>query len=108
MHAAVFVDFENLFLSLKNREELTGHRIRDLCLSILEHLKQRLNEEKAPMVLGRSSTRNATIASIAAMSCSEWPCLRNCSKPSGPSRQPCRRGRDPGPANISQKVTPSA
>lgn len=54
MHAAVFVDFENLFLSLKNRDELTGHRIRDLCLSILEQLKQRLDAEKAPMVLGRS------------------------------------------------------
>lgn len=54
MHAAVFVDFENLFLSLKNREELTGLRIRDLCLSILQHLKQRLNDEKAPMILGRS------------------------------------------------------
>lgn len=54
MHAAVFVDFENLFLSLKNREELTGHRIRDLCLSILAQLKQRLSDDKAPMVLGRS------------------------------------------------------
>lgn len=54
MHAAVFVDFENLFLSLKNREELTGQRIRDLCLSILEHLKERLHADKAPMVLGRS------------------------------------------------------
>jgi hypothetical protein len=54
MHAAVFVDFENLFLSLKNREELTGQRIRDLCLSILEHLKERLQVDKAPMVLGRS------------------------------------------------------
>lgn len=54
MHAAVFVDFENLFLSLKNREELTGQRIRDLCLSILEHLKGRLHGDKAPMVLGRS------------------------------------------------------
>ncbi|MBL8725009.1 MAG: NYN domain-containing protein [Planctomycetes bacterium] len=54
MHAAVFVDFENLFLSLKNREELTGHRIRDLCLSILERLKERLQADKAPMVLGRS------------------------------------------------------
>ncbi|MCA8977179.1 MAG: NYN domain-containing protein [Planctomycetes bacterium] len=54
MHAAVFVDFENLFLSLKNRDELTGHRIRDLCLSILEQLKHRLDSEKAPMVLGRS------------------------------------------------------
>lgn len=54
MHAAVFVDFENLFLSLKNREELTGQRIRDLCLSILEHLKARLRADNAPMVLGRS------------------------------------------------------
>jgi hypothetical protein len=54
MHAAVFVDFENLFLSLKNREELTGLRIRDLCLRILEQLKQRLGDELAPMVLGRS------------------------------------------------------
>ncbi|HEX5054409.1 MAG TPA: NYN domain-containing protein [Planctomycetota bacterium] len=54
MHAAVFVDFENLFLSLKNREELSGHRIRDLCLGILEHLKARLQADKAPMVIGRS------------------------------------------------------
>jgi hypothetical protein len=54
MHAAVFVDFENLFLSLKNREELTGQRIRDLCLGILEHLKSKLQADKAPMVLGRS------------------------------------------------------
>lgn len=54
MHAAVFVDFENLFLSLKNREELGGQRIRDLCLGILEHLKARLHADKAPMVLGRS------------------------------------------------------
>lgn len=54
MHAAVFVDFENLFLSLKNREELSGLRIRELSLGILEQLKQRLNAEKAPMVLGRS------------------------------------------------------
>ncbi len=54
MHAAVFVDFENLFLSLKNREELTGQRIRDLCLGILERLKERLHADKAPMVLGRS------------------------------------------------------
>lgn len=54
MHAAVFVDFENLFLSLKNRAELSGHRIRDLALSILENLKVRLQSENSPMVLGRS------------------------------------------------------
>ncbi|MEO6595293.1 MAG: NYN domain-containing protein, partial [Planctomycetota bacterium] len=54
MHAAVFVDFENLFLSLKNREDLNGHRPRDLCLAILEHLKARLQADKAPMVIGRS------------------------------------------------------
>lgn len=54
MHVAVFVDFENLFLSLKNRNELSGHRIRDLCLSILENLKSRLQSESSPMVMGRS------------------------------------------------------
>ncbi|MBX3462812.1 MAG: NYN domain-containing protein [Planctomycetes bacterium] len=54
MHAAVFVDFENLFQSLQNREELGGQRIRDLCLGILEHLKARLRSDNAPMVLGRS------------------------------------------------------
>jgi len=54
MHAAVFVDFENLFLSLKNREELSGLRIRELSLGILEQLKERLHNDKAPMVLGRS------------------------------------------------------
>jgi uncharacterized LabA/DUF88 family protein len=54
MHAAVFVDFENLFQSLKGREELSGLRIRELSLGILEHLKQRLHTDKAPMVLGRS------------------------------------------------------
>jgi hypothetical protein len=54
MHAAVFVDFENLFLSLKNRNDLTGQRIRDLSLGILEQLKVRLQADKAPMVLGRS------------------------------------------------------
>lgn len=54
MHAAVFVDFENLFLSLKGREELGGLRIRELSLGILEQLKERLHKDKAPMVLGRS------------------------------------------------------
>ncbi|MFO1077066.1 MAG: NYN domain-containing protein [Planctomycetota bacterium] len=54
MHAAVFVDFENLFHSLASREELSGHRIRDLCLSILEQLRLRLRQDTAPMVLGRS------------------------------------------------------
>ena len=54
MHSAVFVDFENLFQSLQGREELTGQRIRELCLGILEHLKERLRRESAPMLLGRS------------------------------------------------------
>ena len=54
MHAAVFVDFENLFLSLKNREDLNGQRVREMCLAILDHLKARLQVDKAPMVLGRS------------------------------------------------------
>jgi hypothetical protein len=50
----VFVDFENLFSSLKNRSELSGHRIRDIGLSILDRLKTRLQSEGSPMVLGRS------------------------------------------------------
>lgn len=54
MHAAVFVDFENLFSSLKNREELSGHRTRDLALSILENLKTRLQAEGGTIVIGRS------------------------------------------------------
>lgn len=54
MHAAVFVDFENLFLSLRNREELLGQRTRESSLSILENLKVKLQSDKAPMVLGRS------------------------------------------------------
>lgn len=54
MHAAVFVDFENLFRSLQGRDDLGGVRIRDLGLSILDNLKTRLQSEKCPMVLGRS------------------------------------------------------
>ena len=54
MHAAVFVDFENLFLSLRNREALLGQRTRESSLSILENLKVKLQSDKAPMVLGRS------------------------------------------------------
>jgi hypothetical protein len=54
MNAAVFVDFENLFLSLKNRPELTGQRVRELCVSILENLKAKLRAQGSPMVLGRS------------------------------------------------------
>ena len=54
MNAAVFVDFENLFASLKNRSEFTGHRTRDLALQMLENLKGRLRSEGFQMVLGRS------------------------------------------------------
>src|SRR5262249_33910893 len=54
MHAAVFVDFENLFASLQNRAELSGQRTRELALSILENLVRRLQEEDWPLVLGRS------------------------------------------------------
>ena len=54
MHAAVFVDFENLFASLQNRAELSGQRTRELALSILENLVRRLQEEDCPLVLGRS------------------------------------------------------
>jgi len=54
MHAAVFVDFENLIASLQNRAELTGHRMRDLAPAILDSLKKRLQKENCQMVLGRS------------------------------------------------------
>lgn len=54
MNAAVFVDFENLFLSLKNRTDGPGVRTRDSSLQILEGLLARLREEGNPMVLGRS------------------------------------------------------
>jgi hypothetical protein len=54
MHAAVFVDFENLFASLQNRAELSGQRTRELALSILENLVRRLHDEDCPLVLGRS------------------------------------------------------
>lgn len=54
MNAAVFVDFENLFASLKNRSEFTGQRTRDLALAMLENLKGRLRSEGFQMVLGRS------------------------------------------------------
>lgn len=54
MNAAVFVDFENLFLSLKNRTDGPGVRTRDSSLQILEGLLSRLREEGNPMVVGRS------------------------------------------------------
>ncbi|HLU38562.1 MAG TPA: NYN domain-containing protein [Planctomycetota bacterium] len=54
MNAAVFVDFENLFLSLKNRTDGPGVRTRESSLQILEGLLARLREEGNPMVLGRS------------------------------------------------------
>lgn len=54
MNAAVFVDFENLFLSLKNRTDGPGVRTRDSSLQILEGLLARLREEGNPMVVGRS------------------------------------------------------
>lgn len=54
MHAAVFVDFENLYLSLQHRAELSGQRPRELSLAILEALKARLQAQGMPMVLGRS------------------------------------------------------
>ena len=54
MNAAVFVDFENLFASLKNRTEFTGQRTRDVALTMLENLKSRLRGEGMQMVLGRS------------------------------------------------------
>lgn len=54
MNAAVFVDFENLFLSLKNRNDGPGVRTREASLQILEGLLARLRQEGNPMVLGRS------------------------------------------------------
>jgi uncharacterized LabA/DUF88 family protein len=54
MNAAVFVDFENLYLSLQNRSDFSGLRIRELSLQILGGLLARLRDEDSPMVLGRS------------------------------------------------------
>ncbi len=54
MNAAVFVDFENLFYSLKSRNEGTGIRTRDLSLDILHGLLHKLRGSGTPMVLGRS------------------------------------------------------
>ena len=54
MNAAVFVDFENLFLSLKNRNDGPGVRTREASLQILEGLLARLRQDGNPMVLGRS------------------------------------------------------
>ena len=54
MNAAVFVDFENLYLSLKNRDDCTNLRTRELCLQILEGLSARLRREGIPMIMGRS------------------------------------------------------
>ena len=54
MNAAVFVDFENLYLSLKSRNDNTGIRTRELSLQILEGMLARLREKGHPMVVGRS------------------------------------------------------
>lgn len=53
-NAALFVDFENLFWSLKSRNEGTGIRTRDLSLDILHGLLAKLREQATPMVMGRS------------------------------------------------------
>ena len=55
MNAAVFVDFENLYLSLKSRNEGgTGARTRELSLQILEGMLARLRKKGHPMTIGRS------------------------------------------------------
>lgn len=54
MNAAVFVDFENLYLSLKSRNEGTGVRTREVSLQILEGMLARLRKKGHPMVIGRS------------------------------------------------------
>jgi len=54
MNAAVFVDFENLYLSLKSRSDSGGGRTRELSLQILEGMLARLRSKGHPMVIGRS------------------------------------------------------
>ncbi len=54
MNAAVFVDFENLYLSLKSRNDGLGVRTRELSLQILEGMLARLRNKGHPMVIGRS------------------------------------------------------
>lgn len=54
MNTAVFVDFENLYLSLKSRNDGTGLRTRELSLQILEGMLARLRSKGHPMVIGRS------------------------------------------------------
>lgn len=54
MNSAVFVDFENLYLSLKSRNDGTGLRTRELCLSVLQGMKTRLRQKGHNMVVGRS------------------------------------------------------
>ena len=45
MNAAVFVDFENLYLSPKSRNDGTGVRTRELSLQILEGMLARLRKK---------------------------------------------------------------
>jgi len=52
--AAIFVDFENLFWSIKSRNEGTGIRTRDLSLDILQGLLAKMRDVQMPMVMGRS------------------------------------------------------
>ena len=54
MNSAVFVDFENLYLSLKSRNDGTGLRTRELSLSVLQGMKTRLRNKGHTMVVGRS------------------------------------------------------
>ncbi len=54
MDAAVFVDFENLYLSLKNHDDCSGLRTRELSLQILQGLLIRLPERGHNKVIGRS------------------------------------------------------
>jgi hypothetical protein len=54
MNAAVFVDFENLFLSLRSYGEASGIRTRELSLQVLDGLLGRLRDTGHPMVVGRA------------------------------------------------------
>lgn len=54
MDAAVFVDFENLYLSLKDRCGSPDLRTRELALQVLEGMLARLREKGKSMVIGRA------------------------------------------------------
>lgn len=54
MNAAVFVEFEDLHRTLRERGDVSEFRVREQALAILEGLLVRLREQGQPMVIGRS------------------------------------------------------